>query len=134
LTDTPNRSELETLIEGAVARALAAALPPLEQRLVERMDRLDARMAGVMTGAQQLFAALHEQMARVEDRLAALEIVVGQTNARLTAIEVDLAEIKGRLGRMSADITRARTTEIERHAALERRVEALEAAAKARHP
>lgn len=127
MTDSPNRSELETLIEGAIARAIAAALPPFEQRIGARIDAVEQRMTGVMTGAQQMFRELGERMARLETRIDALTTVVGQQSARLVAVEVTLADIAGRVSRLSADITRGRTIDADRLGALEARLGALEA-------
>ncbi len=108
-------------------RAITPALQQLEQRLGDRMTGIEARLTGVMLGAQQLFRELSERMARLEARVESLTSAVGNVAGKLIAVELDLAEIKGRLDRMSQDITRGFTLDADRYAALVKRVEALEA-------
>jgi hypothetical protein len=130
-----------TLIEAAVVSALTPALTTLahavnaaEQRLAARIDALgtrvdaaEARMSGVMLGAQQLFRELSERMARLEARVESLTTAVGGVAGKLIAVELDLAEIKGRLDRLSGEVTRGFTGDADRYAALVKRVETLEA-------
>lgn len=115
-------------LEAAIVRAVTPALQALEQRLGARIDAAEARLTGVSLASQQLLRAVEEHVATLADRLAGLQTTTASAVAQLTHLHVELAEIKGRLGRLSTEITRSRTIETDRYAALVARVEALESA------
>lgn len=100
-----------------------ADLAPLFAQLEER---LAARVAITFEPVVIAVQSLQANQRVLVDAVNSLQVGVSSLITRIGAVDADIVEIKARIGRLAQDNIQARTLDVDRFAAFERRLDAIE--------